>query len=295
MNLTMDPRTLYIDLLKKTLINEIYIENEVKLFYMVHCLVNRQKVQADCMIDPDLAPEDLNRRVERAKQIGGTVVLSRLNEHGEWVPDHSLRNILEFPHSMIGRKRMENIQYCIERILADSIPGDFIETGVWRGGATIFMRGMLASYGVKDRTVWVADSFEGVPPPTYPQDKGMHFEKSGLPVLAVSLDKVKRLFDRYNLLDDQVRFLKGWFKDTLPNAPIERLSLLRLDGDLYESTMDALNALYDKVSVGGYIIVDDYNALDSCREAVREFRQNRQIEDELIEIDTVSVFWRKTR
>jgi O-methyltransferase len=126
MNLTMDPRTLYIDLLKKTLINEIYIENEVKLFYMVHCLVNRQKVQADCMIDPDLAPEDLNRRVERAKQIGGTVVLSRLNEHGEWVPDHSLRNILEFPHSMIGRKRMENIQYCIERILADSIPGDFI-------------------------------------------------------------------------------------------------------------------------------------------------------------------------
>ena len=291
----MDTRSLYIDLLKKTLINEIYIENEVKLFYMVHCLVNRQQVQADCMIDPDLTPEDLNRRVELAKQNGGTVVLSRLNEHGELVPDHSLRNILEFPHSMIGRKRIENIQYCIEHILADSIPGDFIETGVWRGGATIFMRGMLAAYGVKDRTVWVADSFEGVPPPTYPQDEGMHFEKAGLPVLAVSIDKVKRLFDRFNLLDDQVKFLKGWFKDTLPNAPIERLSLLRLDGDLYESTMDALNALYDKVSIGGYIIVDDYNAVKSCKVAVQEFRQTRKINDELITIDDVSIFWRKTR
>jgi O-methyltransferase len=297
MNLTMDmnPLSLYIELLKKTLINEIYIENEVKLFYMVHCLINRLEIQADYLIDTDLIPEDLNRRVEKAKQIGGTVVLEQQNEHGEWVAAHSARNVLEFPHSMIGRKRMDNIHYCIERILADDIPGDFIETGVWRGGATIFMRGMLAAYGVKDRTVWVADSFEGVPPPTYPEDEGMYFDKAGLPVLAVSIEKVKRLFNRYDLLDNQVKFLQGWFKDTLPNAPIERLSLLRLDGDLYESTMDALNALYDKVSVGGYVIVDDYNAVKSCKVAVEEFRQNRQIEDELITIDVVSVFWRKTR
>jgi len=190
---------------------------------------------------------------------------------------------------------MDNIQYCMERILAENIVGDFIETGVWRGGATIFMRGVLAAYDVKDRTVWVADSFEGVPPPTKPEDQGIFLDKAWLPVLAVSIEKVKRLFSRYSLLDDQVRFLQGWFKDTLPNAPIERLSLLRLDGDLYESTMDGLNALYDKVSVGGYIIVDDYNAVKSCKVAVHEFREQRQIEDEIIPIDFDSAFWRKTR
>ena len=287
--------SLYIDLLKKTLINEIYLENEIKLHYLIYTLVNNQQVKAEYLIDPDVMPDNFGKHIENAKQTGNTVVLNRQNQQGEWVPDHNLRNVLEFPHSMIGRKRMDNIQYCIECILADDVPGDLIETGVWRGGATIFMRGMLAAHGVNDRTVWVADSFEGVPAPSYPQDEGLRLDKSVLPVLAVSLEKVQRLFERYGLLDDQVRFLKGWFKDTLPNAPIERLSLLRLDGDLYESTMDALNALYDKVAVGGFIIVDDYNAVASCRQAVEEFRQQRQIEDEVTPIDAVSVFWRKTR
>lgn len=290
-----NPPSRYIELLKKTLINEIYIENEVKLFYLIHCLVNHEQVKSDYLIDADLMPAAFRQNIEKARQNGGTVVLNRQNEQGDWVADHKLRNVLEFPHSMIGRKRMDNIQYCVERILAEDIPGDLIETGVWRGGATIFMRGLLAAYGVKDRAVWVADSFEGVPAPSYPQDKGMRLDKSVLPVLAVSLEKVKRLFDRYDLLDDQVRFLSGWFKDTLPNAPIERLSLLRLDGDLYESTMDALNALYDKVAVGGYVIVDDYNAVECCKEAVQEFRQDRRIEDDLLTIDAASVFWRKTR
>lgn len=287
--------SLYIELLKKTLINEIYIENECKLTYIIDRLIKQQELETDYLVDPDLIPADIRRSVEKAKEVGGTIVLTQQNDRGEWEPAHFARNFIEFSHSMIGRKRIDNIQYCIEHILADAIPGDFIETGVWRGGATIFMRGMLAAHGVKDRTVWVADSFEGVPPSSYPQDMGINLDKASLPIIAVSLEKVKGLFERYNLLDEQVRFLQGWFKDTLPNAPIERLSLLRLDGDLYESTMDALNALYDKVTVGGYIIVDDYNAVKSCKVAVQEFRQTRQIEDELMTVDDACVFWRKTR
>ena len=293
--MTMNLPALYIDLLKKTLINEIYIENEIKLFYLVDCLVNEQEIQGPWLIDPDLIPDRVKQGVIKAKQIGATAQVRRRNEKGEWVTPPDLRNILEFAHSMIGRKRMDNLQFCIERILEEDVPGDLIETGVWRGGATVFMRGMLAAHGVDDRTVWVADSFEGVPPPTLDQDAGMHLEKAVLPVLAVSVDKVKRLFDRYNLLDDQVQFLKGWFKDTLPGAPIDKLSLLRLDGDLYESTMDALNALYDKVSVGGYIIVDDYKSVPSCQAAVDEFRVQKGIEDELVEIDFASVYWKKTQ
>jgi hypothetical protein len=141
----------------------------------------------------------------------------------------------------------------------------------------------------------VADSFEGVPSPTLAQDQGIDLSKDNFPVLSVGLDKVKELFLRYDLLDDQVKFLKGWFKDTLPQAPIERLSILRLDGDLFESTMDALRALYDKVSIGGVVIIDDYNALEVCKMAVSDFRQERQIEDEIIKIDDVSVYWEKSK
>jgi len=98
----------------------------------------------------------------------------------------------------------------------------------------------------------------------------------------------------YELLDEQVRFLPGWFKDTLSTASIERLSVLRMDGDMYESTMDALSALYHKVAIGGYVIVDDYDG-PPCRQAVTDFRDSHQIQDEIIPIDNNGVFWRRQK
>jgi macrocin-O-methyltransferase TylF-like protien len=196
-------------------------------------------------------------------------------------------------HSMIGNRRMINLWTLCEDVIARGVPGDFIETGVWRGGACIFMRALLKVYGVKDRTVWVADSFEGLPPPNeekYPLDRGWDLHLA--PQLAVSVEEVRRNFQSYGLLDDQVRFLKGWFKDTLPSAPIQRLAVLRLDGDLYESTMDALHALYDKLSPGGYAIIDDFE-IDACRIAVEEFRRSRGIEEPIQGIDVSGVFWQK--
>ena len=195
---------------------------------------------------------------------------------------------------MVGLRRLENVQRCMLEVLRTGVPGDFIETGVWRGGTTIFMRGILKAYGVTDRVVWVADSFEGLPPPDgskYPADSGdVHwtFEE-----LAISIDDVKRNFEKYGLLDDQVRFVKGWFRDTLHVAPISRLAILRLDGDMYESTMDALTALYDNVSSGGFVIVDDYGCVPGCRAAVEDFRKARSITDPISEIDWTGVYWKK--
>ncbi|MFY7788040.1 MAG: TylF/MycF/NovP-related O-methyltransferase, partial [Thermoflexibacteraceae bacterium] len=197
--------------------------------------------------------------------------------------------------SMIGLKRMENIEYCIKTILQDGIKGDMIETGVWRGGATIFMRAMLKAYNVTDRTVWVADSFEGLPKPNeekYAVDKGDKHHLMN--ELAISIETVKNNFLKYNLLDDNVQFLKGWFKDTLPQAPIKELSLLRLDGDMYESTMDALNNLYHKVSKGGFIIVDDYGAISSCKQAIIDYREQHKITDPIHVIDWAGIYWRKS-
>ena len=197
-------------------------------------------------------------------------------------------------HTMIGMKRLANVRQCIEHILSDGIPGDLVETGAWRGGATIFMRAILKARGVTDRTVWVADSFAGLPAPDvtrYPRDAGNRLYT--FPQLAVTVERVRDNFRRYGLLDDQVRFLEGWFRDTLPTAPIQRLAVLRLDGDLYESTMQALECLYDRLSVGGYVIVDDYGNVAACRQAVHDFRAGRSIRDPIQPIDWAGVFWRR--
>ncbi len=106
------------------------------------------------------------------------------------------------------------------------------------------------------------------------------------------LEEVQNNFWKYDLLDESVQFLKGWFKDTLPTAPIEKLAILRLDGDLYESTMDSLSSLYDKVSNGGFIIVDDY-VLPTCEPAITDFRKARNIQEPLVRIDNHAVYWRK--
>ncbi|HLI56241.1 MAG TPA: TylF/MycF family methyltransferase [Actinomycetota bacterium] len=199
--------------------------------------------------------------------------------------------------TMIGMKRLDNIQLCVTDVVRQGVPGDLIETGVWRGGATIFMRAILAALGDRQRTVWVADSFEGLPKPDparYPLDAGDdHWQQDPL---KVSLERVKSNFARYGLLDDQVRFLKGWFRDTLPTAPIEQLAVARLDGDMYESTMDALQALYPKVSVGGYVIVDDYSneGLVGCKAAVDDYRRDLGVTDPLEQVDWTGVFWKKT-
>jgi O-methyltransferase len=196
--------------------------------------------------------------------------------------------------TMIGLKRLDNIHYCIEQVLRSSVPGDLIETGVWRGGACIFMRAALNVYGDQSRKVWVADSFEGLPKPDgrFEQDAGdKHWQSE---TLSVSLDQVKNNFQRYGLLDDRVVFLKGWFKDTLPSAPIERIAIMRLDGDMYASTMDALVNLYPKLSPGGFVIIDDYGDLKGCREAVTDFRTANQISDPIRPIDGSGAYWQRS-
>ena len=198
-------------------------------------------------------------------------------------------------HSMAGNKRLLNIQTLAEDVIDKNIPGDFIETGVWRGGACIFMSAVLRAYGVTDRSVYVCDSFQGLPPPKdheYPVDRGDTHHTA--PFLAVNLEQVQQNFEGYDLLTDQVKFVKGWFSDTLPTLAVEKLAILRLDGDMYESTIVALENLYPRLSVGGYVIVDDYG-LPNCRRAIADYREFHGIDTELITIDNSSVYFQKTK
>jgi O-methyltransferase len=195
-------------------------------------------------------------------------------------------------YTMVGCQRLENIRWCVERVLESDIPGDFLEAGVWRGGASMYMRALLKAYGVTDRTVWLADSFEGMPVPSdldLQLDPNRDYSRQDF--LRVSQEQVEDNFRRFDLLDGQVRFLKGWFKDSLPSAPVQRLALLRLDGDHYTSTRDTLEALYHKVSPGGFVIVDDYFSWSGCRKAVDEFRQERGITAPMQQVDWTGAFW----
>ena len=270
--------SLYLDLLKRCVINFLYEDPAIRFPW-------------DDSTDRLLLPFDREKRLQAA----------------DW-PSQA--------HTMIGMHRLDNIQELVTDVLANGTPGDLIETGVWRGGSTIFMRGILKAHGVTDRSVWVADSFEGFPST---EEQGASARSFTSPELAdtlgyqtrelapevrasldelsegISFEDVRDRFDRYGLLDDQVKFLRGWFRDTLPSAPIERLALLRLDGDLYDSTYDALNALYPRLSVGGYAIVDDYGDFEECRRAVHDYLAASGAEAELQRIDDEAVFWQKRR
>jgi O-methyltransferase len=269
--MAVDMREAYLDLLEKAIIGLIY---------------------KDHPLNPD-----------RVKKKTGWKHVARLllgrNKRKPKNYDHKLRLVGKdwpaYAHSMIGQARMQNLRTVCEDVLRTNVPGDFIETGIWRGGACIYARAIFNAYGAENRIVWCADSFEGLPPPdekSYPADKDdRHYCYKDL---AISLEEVRDNFKSYDLLGENVKFLKGWFKDTLPAAPINKLSILRLDGDMYESTMDGLK-LYDKLSIGGYVIVDDHNVIPACAKAISDFREARGITDTIIEIDGTGVYWKKTK
>jgi O-methyltransferase len=201
---------------------------------------------------------------------------------------HEAKNRLEDAETMVGILQLDNLQSCIEDVLHRDVPGDLLEAGVWRGGVTVFMRAALKVYA-SPRRVWVVDSFEGLP--TVNKEKETYDWQAGQ--MAVSLEEVRANFARYGLDDDQVRFLKGFFHETLPNAPIDRLAVLRVDADLYQSTMDAITHLYPKLSIGGYAIFDDYQNLPDCRRAIDEYRRAHGISEEIRRIDSRAVYWRR--
>lgn len=276
-----DAAALYLDLLKRSLLNEVYLDDELRLLYLRDCLAERDSF--DYAVLHDI-------REARSEGLEDLKASRRIGQFPERKIDSS-----GFSHTMMGRHRLDSLHACLDDIAARDIPGDLIECGVWRGGGCIFMAGWLRAHGDNQRKLLVADSFEGLPPPTHQQDGNLDLTKEKCPQLAVSLETVRENFAVYGLLDDQQQvFLKGWFCDTLIEAPTRQIALLRLDGDLYESTMDTLTALYDRVSPGGIVIVDDYGALPMCRQALEDFFSVRDEQvPTLTQVDWTGVFFVK--
>lgn len=214
--------------------------------------------------------------------------------------------------SMQTEARLANVRHLLVDAAHRGLSGNFLEAGVWRGGGSLYAR-MIQTYFTNPHShVFVCDSFEGLPPA---RDERHAWENyyAKWRYLSVPLDKVQGIFKRYGLDDPQhVHFFQGFFNESMPRVRAEllrsgqKLSVLRLDGDMYESTIDILYQLYDLVEVGGWIIIDDWNwneknlkrPLFGALPASLDFRRLHGIEDSehgMIDIDGVGAFWRKAR
>lgn len=272
----IDNRARYLELLKKTLLFELWPAPPVPI--------------GNDNLRRGLVGRALARALTRALAPFGLILARDVDP--KRFPG---RRSVEWPvlaHTMVGEERLDHLRHAIETVLAEKIPGDLIETGVWRGGSSIFMRGILKAHDVTDRRVFVCDSFAGLPPPDGRHAADRHDRNHRFNVLAVPLDQVRDNFRRFALLDEQVVFVKGWFKDTLPTVASERFAIIRLDGDMYGSTMDALESLYPKLSRGGFCIIDDY-ALPRCAQAVTDYRARLGITAPILTIDDYARYWRK--
>lgn len=260
-------RRMYIDLLERAVTHTLYYPPDKRNL-------------------PDNVKESFEQEFEKAgiTDLGGLNDMQRRNEGRDWPL---------YAQTMIGRKRTRNVRELVERVIAERIPGDLIEAGCWRGGTVIMMRGILKAHGINDRTVFAADSFQGLPEPDperFPADSGdINYTADEL---AVSLEEVQRNLALYGMNDGGVEFLEGWFRDTLPTVRDRQWALVRLDGDLYESTMDGLTNLYPQLSPGGFLIVDDFG-WENCRKAVEDYRSEHGITAPIQRIDWVGAWWRK--
>ena len=283
--MTTDTKSLYLDLLKKALSDYLNIDNPYANGMPPQFWWKKTRLK-------NLRNKWLVNFLRRSKMIvlredGLSVEERRKNRQkgGDWP--------LMQAQTMVGMDRLNNIQELLEDVIRRGIDGDVIETGVWRGGASIFMRAVLKAHDITDKKVWACDSFEGLPlpePDKYPADTGdVHHTFN---FLAVSQETVAANFEKYGLLDDQVKFVKGYFEDTLSDIPAEKFCLLRLDGDMYSSTIAALEALYPKLSNGGYIIIDDFD-LAPCAQAVDDYRKANDITAPITDVDGTGAYWCK--
>lgn len=275
-----DARDRYLSLLKAVLLNETGLETEVALDSVRGMTQVPAAFWTETLYD---VPGQLTPALEEKRRVRA-LGFDTLNANAG----------PPLGYTMIGRKRLDHLEWCVTTALDEGVAGDLMECGVWRGGACLMMKAILDMRGDQDRRVWLADSFAGLPPPTQPEDQGMDLSREHYPSLAVSRERVERAFADFGLLDARVRFLPGFFADTLAGCAVEKLAVLRLDGDLYSSTMQALEALYDRVSPGGFIVIDDYGGLAQCAQAVDAFRAARGLTSPITMIDWTGAFWRKS-
>ncbi|MCU0269265.1 MAG: class I SAM-dependent methyltransferase [Acidimicrobiales bacterium] len=274
--------TRYLNLLKGALLDEHYLENELRLDYLNACLTKNKPV------DPGTVREPVRHMRVKAQR------LAAARRAGLRADDEGMLPVY-FPYTTMGRTRLDHLQRCLDTLRAENVEGDLVDTGVGRGGSSVFLRAYLDAYEQHAPSVWVVDPFRASPAAA--DDAGDPDQLGGganFPSLSSDLNDVRNAFARFDLLDARVRFLQGQPYETLPDAPLDAVALLRIGGGESGDPSVVLGTLYDKVTLGGFVVVDHYDDDIAAREAVDGFRTRRGIVDPLERIDGSGVCWRKT-
>lgn len=195
------------------------------------------------------------------------------------------RRLWDGGYTMLPARRGRTLHRLAATVEREGVPGDLVDCGVWNGGSSV-----LLSAAAPSRNIWCFDSFEGLPEPG-PLDGERGHERGG--TIVGSEERVRDAFARH-ADPARIRIVRGWFADTFPVvAPgIDRVAVLHVDGDLYESVRLTLETFYDKVSPGGFVVADDYGGWEGAGVAVDEFRAARGIRSPLVPVDASGCYWR---
>ena len=199
------------------------------------------------------------------------------------------------PYTMVSRARLWSAVNAVKYVVSAGICGDVVEAGVWRGGCSFAMASTLHRMGDGNRGIWLYDTFDGMTAPTVRDVEIASGEEAAVILERVNdkstywaraqRDQVARLLSESGVASERLHLVRGDVRETLPSAAPEAIAVLRLDTDWYESTRWELETLYDRVSVGGVIIIDDYGHWEGARAAVDEFFSERRITPLLHRID----------
>ncbi|MGZ4680930.1 MAG: TylF/MycF/NovP-related O-methyltransferase, partial [Acidimicrobiales bacterium] len=229
----------YLDLLKGALIDEHYLENELRIQHLITALEHGGQPSRAELRDPHRLMRRNGDALRAARRAGGST--------GGDLVSH-------FPYTTLGRVGLDALEAKLDLLQEDKVGGDLFECGTGRGGSAIFMRGYLDSREVIGRKVWVADRFRASP---LVDADGQPEEAADFSDLLADLNIVRDAFHRFDLLDDRVRFLQGDYAETLPDAPVEKIALLRLGAGLGAEVADILDLLYARVAVGGIVLIEE--------------------------------------
>ncbi len=264
----------YLEVVKGSLLNEHYLDHEVRFEQLSGHVTRGRPLVPGELRDPVRNDQIAYRRIAQ-------------NRTGPGGPDTGAA--LSFlPYTAMGRTQLDHLEACLDRVCEEQVAGDLVETGTGRGGGAIFMRAYLEGREVTDRTVLVADRFrateEPATAPTLPPQ--------GVAGFRADLNLVRDGFARFGLLDDRVRFLEGPEGGTVATEVPGPIALLRIGRGTGAETRAVLDALYDRLADGGYVIFDD-RPDSHARGVVDAFRAERGVTAALEPVDASAVAWRK--
>lgn len=200
------------------------------------------------------------------------------------------------PYTLTSVQRLVALCDAVQYVVRNQIPGDIVECGVWKGGSMMAVARTLIQANDQSRHLYLFDTYEGMTPPG---DKDVSVQGASASNLlqnedkadpesvwcVAPLDEVRRVMDGVGYAPSKVHFIKGRVEETLPEMAPEKISLLRLDTDWYESTRHEMNQLFPRLSKGGVLIIDDYGHWEGARQAIDEYIKENKLQILLHRID----------